>query len=61
MIQEDLYGTQARCVYEIGSHYEGHDRESEPGGTAELLTFKAPLPDKEGCERFFSAFGRNVV
>ena len=60
MIQEDLYGTQARCVYEICSHDEGHDRESEPGGTVGLLTFKAPLPYKEGCEGFFSAFGRNV-
>ena len=29
MIREDLYGTQVRCVYEIRSYGESHDRESE--------------------------------
>jgi len=60
MIQEDLYGTQARCMYEISSHDEGHDRESEARGTGDLLGCIAALPNKEGCEGFLAAFGRNV-
>ena len=60
MISEDLHGTQARRAYEIGSHDEGHDRESEARGTGDLLGCKAPLPYKEGCEGFLAGFGRNV-
>ena len=60
MIPEDLSGTQARRMYEISSHDEGHDRESEARGTGDLLGCKAPLPYKERCEGFLAGFGRNV-
>jgi len=31
MIREDLYGTQARGVYEMGPYGDGHGRESDAG------------------------------
>ena len=53
MIREDLYGAQARCVYEICPYGESHEREPEASGTGCLLGFKVACPDKEGCEVFF--------
>ena len=58
MIQEGLYGTRAQRMYEIGSHDEGHDRESEARGTGNRLGCNAALPYKEKRGGFLAAFGR---
>jgi hypothetical protein len=61
MIHQDLYGTQARCLYEIGSYGESRDRESEARGTGWELTFKRVLPDMEGCEGIWTNMEGGVL
>ena len=52
MIREDLYGTQARGVYEMGPHSERHDRGSEGGKTRSR---SAPLRSAKGLGRIGKA------
>ena len=41
MIVEDLYGTQARGVYEMGPYGGSHDRESEARGDGTPVRLRA--------------------